>query len=728
MYTQTLDPKLRDNNTLAAMKTDIKNEANKTQSKGSLDSALDWKEISRTVLISRALDDLEEQVLLPAKKVLYQFSARGHDVPQAILGSLIRNKHDSVSAYYRSRPVLLALGLTLEEAMAAPLAKSGGFSDGRDIGVVCNLPGKLHGTATVLPMSGDVGSQYTPAAGWAQSILYRKNVLKETGYNRAISIVLGGEASVATNGFWSALTLATTLKLPVLFYIEDNGYGISVRSTLQTPGANISQNLSAFKNLIVLDGDGSNVESSSILICQALEQTRSHQGPVLLRLTVPRLSGHSGQDTQAYKSEQLIKEERERDPIHSLKQHCKGLFDWESLKAEADELVQKTLALVEARSNPDPARIFEHLRSQTSQTGQAAQPEQIQISGGLAASGHSFPVSSITASPEGTRINMISAIRRTLEHELKTNPKLLVFGEDVGAKGGVHAATLGLQEQFGEQRVFDTSLSEEGIVGRAVGMAIQGLMPVVEIQFRKYADPATEQLNNCGTIRWRTNNRFAAPIVVRVPGGFAKCGDPWHSVSNEVMWAHAFGWNVVMPSNAEDATGLLRSAMRSNDPVIFFEHRHMYDSAWGRTPYPGDDFIVEFGKGKIRLSGQNLTIVSWGAMVEVCELAAQSLGEKAGGKIEIIDLRSIMPWDQELVLSSVKKTRRCLIVHEDGLSAGFGAEISATLAEHAFFSLDAPIRRIAVKDIPIPYNVDLMQAVVPNPELVKDAIQELLEA
>jgi 2-oxoisovalerate dehydrogenase E1 component len=254
---------------------------------------------------------------------------------------------------------------------------------------------------------------------------------------------------------------------------------------------------------------------------------------------------------------------------------------------------------------------------------------------------------------------MVTAIRRTLDHELSINPRVLLFGEDIGPKGGVHAVTLGLQEKYGIERVFDTSLNEEGIIGRAVGMALAGLMPVPEIQFRKYAEPATEQINDCGTMRWRTNNRFAAPMVLRIPGGFFKVGDPWHSQTNEVAFIHNPGWMVAVPSNTEDAVGLLRSGLRGNDPVIFFEHRAMLDDVWARRPYPGDDYVLPFGRGKKTRQGDDITLVTWGAMVPRCEEAAKDVSA------DVIDLRTLMPWDKEMVLESVRRTRRCLIVHED---------------------------------------------------------------
>jgi 2-oxoisovalerate dehydrogenase E1 component len=683
---------------------------------------LDWRRIAYLVRCSRALDELELTQLVPQKKVLYQFSAGGHDLAQPILGSLLTHPHDAASGYYRSRPLLLTLGLSLEDAVASPMAKSGGFSDGRDIGVVCNLP--RGPGACVLPMSGSVGSQYTPAAGWAQAIRYRRDVLGEREWDDAIAVALGGEASVATNGFWSALTMATTLKLPMLFFIEDNGYGISVPSTMQTPGGDITRNLASFGNLTIFSGDGTEPEEAARLIAQAVATTRSGDGPVLLRLDVPRLSGHSGQDTQSYKSAERIAAERARDPLPKLERFLvpahMSRAEWDALGQQVAADLATALERASARPEPDPAQITRHVFCETRPDGT---PEHAQR-GGLGPEGHVFPPASTTPNPEPARINMLTAIRRTLEHELATNPKVLVFGEDVGPKGGVHAATLGLQERFGAARVFDTSLSEEGIIGRAVGMAIAGLMPVPEIQFRKYADPATEQLNDCGTIRWRTANRFAAPIVVRMPGGFFKCGDPWHSQCNEVMWAHAVGWRLAFPSNAEDAVGLLRAAMRGNDPVIFFEHRSLLDGAWARRPYPGDDYVVPFGVARRIRAGDRLTIVTWGAMVERCEAAA----ERSGESVDVLDLRTLSPWDSEAVLESVRRTRRCLIVHEDTLTAGFGAEIAAVLAEKAFFSLDAPIERLTMPDVPSPHNVALLESVVPSVERIATRIADIVAA
>jgi 2-oxoisovalerate dehydrogenase E1 component len=678
----------------------------------------DWRCVVRLAQRSRALDDIEETRLVPERKVLYQFSARGHECAQILLGLNLTDAHDGVAVYYRSRPLMLSLGVSLEDAAAGPLARSGAFSDGRDIGVVFNRPGR--GAPTVLPACGGVGTQYTPAAGWAQAIRYRHDVLGDAAYAHSIAVVLGGDASTATNGFWSALNIATTQRLPMLFYIEDNAFGISVPSTYQTPGGNIAANLGSFGGLTILEGDGSDPRAAGDLTRRAVARVRQERTPLLLRLTVPRLSGHSGQDTQAYKSPETLAQERARDPLTRLEQflvpQLMSEVEWREIAAQARREVEAAVGRALARPPPDPQQLTRQVFWQN-----ADGTCELQEQGGLRPEGHVFARSSARAQPEPTRINMLTAIRRTLDAELALNPRMLVFGEDVGPKGGVHGATLGLQDKYGASRVFDTSLSEEGIVGRAVGMALAGLLPVAEIQFRKYAEPAAEQLSDCGTLRWRTRNRFAAPLVVRMPGGFFKCGDPWHSQTNEVAWVHAIGWQVAVPSNAEDAVGLLRTALRGNDPVIFFEHRAMLDGAWARRPYPGDEFIVPYGRARLVRPGSELTVVTWGAMVERCELAARESQVDA----EVLDLRTLSPWDKAAVLASVEKTHRCLIVHEDNLTAGFGAEVAAMLSSEAFGSLEAPIERLAMPDIPSPHSPVLLEAAVPDVARIKRAIQRL---
>jgi 2-oxoisovalerate dehydrogenase E1 component len=692
------------------------------------DPRMDWRRVAYHTLVSRALDDFEEELnrqkaTVPRdEQVLYQFSARGHDMAQAMLGTLLTGRRDAAGAYYRSRPLLLTLGLSVEDAHGSPLGRAGGFSDGRDIGVVCNLPTR-EGCA-VLPMSGDVGSQYTPAAGWAQAIGYHTEVLGDDAWRGSIAVALGGDGSVATNGFWSALTMATTLSLPMLFYIEDNGLGISVKGDLQTPGANIARNLASFGNLFVRDGDGCDPAQAAALLLEGVTHVRGGSGPALVRLTVPRLSSHSGPDNQkGYRTDAEIAADAARDPLPRLKAHLvpsvMSAHEWDALVAQATADVRAGVDAARRRPHPQPADVGRFRYEEPLRDGEAP------ALGGLPDDTLAALPARHTAATEGPVVRFAEAIRRTLDTELAANPRVVVFGEDVGVKGGVHLVTEGLQKKHGAARVFDTSLSEEGIIGRSAGFAATGLMPVAEIQFRKYADPAMEQLNNAGTVRWRTANRFCTPMVVRMPGGFGKdVGDPWHSVSNEVMYAHAVGWQVVMPSNAADAAGLLRAAMRSRNPTVFFEHRALLMTSDGATRWPGDDYVVPIGKAAVLREGTDLTLVTWGAMVHRCVEAAQPFGDR----VELLDLRTIAPWDRAAVLASVRKTARCLVVHEDQHTAGFGAEIAATLAQECFWELDAPVERVAVDDIPMPYHPALMAATAPSVERVAGAIERVLSA
>ena len=699
----------------------------RTPSQPAVDSRFDWRRIAYNMLASRAMDDLEEstnrnRTSVPREHlILYQFSSRGHDLAQTILGTLLDHPHDAAGAYYRCRPLLVTMGLSLEDALGSPLGRAGGFSDGRDIGVVGNLPSEVGPVA--LPMAGDVGSQYTPTAGWAQSIVYQRDVLRDRSWDGAIAVVLGGEASAATNGFWSSLTIATTLKLPMLFYIDDNGLGISVKSELQTPGANIAKNLASFTNLFVRDGDGCEPGEAARLLAEGVAHVRSGEGPALVRLTVPRLSSHSGPDNQkGYRTEEEIAADNARDPLPRLRQYLVPAFmsedDWAELEARVTRDVQAAADAARARPAPEPADVKRFIYAETPRESDPV------AQGGLSDAEREALGGTDVPETEGDFIRLAEGVRRTLARELEVNPKVLVFGEDVGKKGGVHLVTEGLQKRFGAERVFDTSLSEEGIIGRAVGMALAGLMPVAEIQFRKYADPAQERLNNCGTLRWRTANQFAAPIVVRMPGGFGKdVGDPWHSVTGEVLWAHAVGWQVAMPSNAADAVGLLRAAMRSANPTIFFEHRSLLMTSEGSARYPGDEYVLPFGKSRTVVEGDRITVVSWGAMVHRCRGAAN----RFDGDVHLIDLRTIAPWDKDAVLESVRRTGRCLIVHEDTSTAGFGAEIAAVLARECFWFLDAPIERLAVDDVPMPYHPALLDAVLPDAERIAGRIEGLLK-
>jgi 2-oxoisovalerate dehydrogenase E1 component len=506
----------------------------------------------------------------------------------------------------------------------------------------------------------------------------------------------------------------------MIFFIEDNNYGISVDGSFQTPGGNIAHNLAAFSNLRIFEGDGADPEEASDLIEAAVEHVRKRLSPVLLRLSVPRLCGHSGADNQSYKTAEQKADELSRDPLPRLKEYCRKkkiltLKQWEELEKNVEIKVREALERALQYGQPHQQDIMEHL---------FYNHKQIQTVGGAYAESYSF-MNNDDEGPKGQRMNLIDAVRNTLESELAVNPRVLVFGEDVGMKGGVHGATVGLQKKFGNSRVFDTSLSEEGIIGRSVGMAYAGLIPVPEIQFRKYLDPAIEQFNDTGTIRWRTNNAFAAPYILRIPIGHSKrTGDPWHSVSGEAIFAHTLGWRIAIPSNVSDAVGLLRSAIRGNDPTVFLEHRNILDTSVSRGNYPGNNYIVEFGKASIIQAGTQATVITWGEMVHRVKEASQLLADIS---LEIIDLRTIAPWDKETVLMSIKKTGRCLIAHEDCITAGFGAEIAAYLAKEAFTYLDAPIDRVATPDIPIPYNLGLMDIVIPTTSILQERIKALVQ-
>lgn len=671
---------------------------------------IDWPEVARLLLTSRTIDEIEENELVQAGKVAYQFSAKGHELSQILLGLMLNHEHDAAASYYRSRPFMLASGLTAKEAFAADMALTGSPSEGRDVGVMYSMPCRTG--ATVLPSSGDVGAQYTPAVGWAQATTYHRDILKDKSWKGAIGVSLGGDGSVAANGFWAALTIATTQNLPMLFFIEDNGVGISVSSNFQTPEGNIADNLASFKNLHILQGSGTDPKQASELIDEAVTFTRHGSGPCLVRLDVVRLTGHTyGEDPSAYKTQEFMDAEKEHDPIKTLRKYMGKDFDWDGLAAEVEKDVRAQLA--QAEKNPEPAHDSGNMHLFYTGIPSLVPPPD-----------ETLPTANFSPpQPDGPRINFSEAVRNVMHHELEVNPKLMIFGEDVGPRGGVHRMTVDLQKEFGDQRVFDTSLNEEGIMGRALGLAFAGLRPLPEIQFRKYADPATEQINDTGWVRWRTAGKFAAPIVLRIPIGYSKkTGDPWHSVSNEAIYAHTLGWRIAIPSNAEDAVGLLRTALRGQDPTFFLEHRALLDVPISRRPYPGDDYAIPFGQANIVKPGDNLTLVSWGDMLHRCLEAAEDFGDQ----VEVIDLRTIVPWDKETVLNSVKKTNKCIVAHEDTLTAGFGGEIVATIADEAFTFLDGPVQRITTPDHPIPYNIPMMNASIPSVDKLRLKVKSLL--
>ena len=671
-----------------------------------------WLQLLERAFISRAMDDLEvskEYRPNPDKplegKLKFQFSAKGHEIPQLIAAALLNHPHDGATVYYRSRPLMLGVGLSPFEAFASVMHKMEGVSGGRDIGVVFNH--RQPGGVTVLPASGDVGAQFTPGVGWAQAVQYRATQMEQPEYAGAIALTHAGDGATSTNGFWSALNIAAPLRLPYLMLIEDNHYALSVPWRYQSAAPSIVDNIRAFHNLDIESVEGGDIPALYAALSAAIGRAR-RGGAQLVHVKVPRLTGHNWQDPAAYKSAEEKADDAHRDPLPRLvawlqEEHGVSAARIDALREEASAYVREQ-AEAAWREGHDPA------------------PDD--------ATTHLFalarPVPETPPVTTGARMTMQQAIRQTLEDELARDPTILVFGEDVGAFSGVHRVSEGLQTHFGEARVFDTSLNEEGIVGRSVGMAMNGLRPVPEIQFRKYADPAHEQIHDAGTLRWRTHGRFGGPIVLRIPVGYQLMGgDPWHAVCGEAVFAHLPGWQIAYPSTVPDAVGLLRTALRGDNPVMFLEHRLLYRLREANAPYPGSDYQLPFGRARRVRAGRHALILTWGEPVYRALEAAGILAAK-GVETEILDLRTLVPWDEEAVFEAVRRIGKVLIVHEDNLTCGFGAELAAQISRHAFNYLDGPIYRVAMADVPSPSHKHLFDAIMPTTQRVLAALEELV--
>jgi 2-oxoisovalerate dehydrogenase E1 component len=673
-----------------------------------------WLSILERALISRAMDDLEvtkEYRPNPDKphegKLKFQFGAKGHEIPQLVAASLLNHPHDGATVYYRSRPLMLGVGLTPFEAFASNMHKLEGVSGGRDIGVVFNH--RQPGGVTVLPASGDVGAQFTPAIGWAQGVQYRAETLGQAEYAGAIALAHAGDGATSTNGFWSAVNIAAPRRLPYVMLIEDNRYALSVPWRYQTAAPSIADNLRNFQDLDSQSIEGGDIPALYKALYKAISAARKGGGAQMVHVKVPRLTGHNWQDPAAYKTAEEREEDARRDPLGRLVAYLQETHKVpegriEDLRAQAAEFARgEAEAAWERGHDPSPDDALTHI---------FALPRP-------------FPATSPIT--EGARLTMQQALKQTLEDEMARDPAILVFGEDVGAFGGVHRVTDGLQARFGEARCFDTSLNEEGIVGRSIGLAAIGLRPVPEIQFRKYADPAHEQITDAGSIRWRTHGRFGGPVVLRIPVGYQLMGgDPWHAVCGEAVFAHLPGWKIAYPSNAADAVGLLRTALRGDDPVFFLEHRLLYRNREANRPYAGPDYMLPFGKAADVRQGDDALIVTWGDTVHRSMEAANAVAESTGSQTRVLDLRTVVPWDKEAVLEAVKETGRVLVVHEDTITCGLGAEIVARIADEAFIYLDAPVRRVACEDVPSPCHPNLFEAIMPTTRKIQAALEDLL--
>jgi 2-oxoisovalerate dehydrogenase E1 component len=576
----------------------------------------------------------------------------------------------------------------------------------------------------VVSPSSATGTQFLQAVGCAQGCVFQQ---KEETSERQVTLVCGGDGATSEGEFWEAINAACLERLPVLFLIEDNGYAISVPVEYQTPGGSISKLVANFPGLLVEECDGLDVSESRATIERAIRYCRSGAGPALVHAHVIRPYGHSHSDDETlYKTAEERTAEAERDPIPRM----------------ARELVKNKVAtethLEEIRSQ------VEREVAQALEQALAAAPPRLGSPRKFLYSPTVDPTSSEFSTdprPSGEPRTMVDMINLCLHDEMRQNARIVVFGEDiadcshsehldsVGGKGGVFKATRGLQKKFGSKRVFNSPIAEAAIVGRAQGMATRGMKPIVEIQFFDYIWPAMMQIRDeLASLRWRSNNGFSAPLVVRAPiGGYLNGGSVYHSQSGESIFTHIPGLRVVFPSNAADANGLLRTAIRCDDPVLFLEHKKLYREIYNRSRYPGPDYMIPFGKAAKVREGADLTVVTYGALVQKSLVAANSVAEETGAQVEVLDLRSLNPYDWDAIAASVRKTSRVIVAHEDTLSWGFGAEIAARIADELFEELDAPVRRVAAEDTWVAYSPQLEREILPQTEDLERAITNLLE-
>ncbi len=678
----------------------------------------------RTMYLSRRVDDKEIQ-LKRQNRAFFQINGVGHECINVAAALHLKAGYDWFFPYYRDRAFCLQLGMTpLDMFLGSVGSKDDPCSGGRQ------MPSHWSSKAlNIVSQSSPTGTQILHAAGAAEASVYYSRVqeaaeLARSFHNDEVAYVSLGEGATSEGEFWESLNWATGRKLPLLYVVEDNGYAISVTVDLQTAGGNLTPLVKNFPNLLTIECDGTDFFESYDAAAKAVAHVRRRQGPALIHAHVIRPYSHSlSDDERLYKPEEVRQEEAKRDPLARLSKHLLSerlLTDKElkELEAAIDQEIREAADHALAAEPPKPESVMLYITSPT------VDP----------ASDHFDRPAKLHGEPK----TMVDLINACLRDEMARDPRVVVFGEDVAdctheadlakvkGKGGVFKVTHGLQRQFGSARCYNTHLAEASIVGRAIGMAARGLKPVVEIQFFDYIWPAMMQIRDeLTTLRWRSNNDFACPMVIRAAiGGYLAGGAIYHSQSGECIFTHLPGLHVIMPSNALDANGLLRTAIRCDDPVLFLEPKHLYRQTHNRNPYPGPDYMIPFGKAKLVREGADLTIVTYGSLVVRAVQAAKDL-ESEGIQAEILDLRSLQPYDWELISASVKKTSRALMLYEDSLSWGYGAEIAARIADELFEWLDAPVRRLAGKDVYVPYHPKLEDAVLPQPEGIVQACRDL---
>jgi 2-oxoisovalerate dehydrogenase E1 component len=696
------------------------------QSSGADDLGLDRAallDVYRVMVRSRRLDDKEIQ-LKNQSRAFFQISGAGHEAVLVAAGLALKPGYDWFHAYYRDRALCLQLGVTpLEMLLASVGAVADPSNGGRQ------MPSHWGHTAlNIVSGSSATATQVLHAVGGAEAgtIYQRVTAIPDRDarfqHDEVIYTSLG-EGATSEGEFWESLNTACTRRLPILYLIEDNGYAISVPVEVQTPGGDISKLIAAFPGLHVVSVDGTDFFASLRVMREAVAYVRARKGPAVVHARVIRPYSHSlSDDEKLYKTPTERDAEARRDPITRFAEFLKhnGLAtaaEIETIHGEVQREIDE--AAIEALKAPRPAK---------------HDATTFVFSPDVDPTSSSF---SSASAPEGKPDTMVAAINRTLKDEMARDPRIVVFGEDVAdasrrealavvsGKGGVFKVTHGLQRQFGDDRVFNAPIAEANIIGRAVGMALRGLKPVVEIQFFDYVWPAMMQLRNeMAMMRYRTANRWSCPMVVRVPiGGYLRGGGPYHSQSGESIFAHCPGIRIAYPSTASDAAGLLRTAIRCDDPVMFLEHKHLYRQTYNKGEYPGKDFMLPFGKAAVRREGEHLLVITWGAVVQRTLVAAHQ-AEKQGIQTTVLDLRTIVPYDWDEIVSQVKRLNRVVVAHEAQLTCGFGAEIAARIAGELFDQLDAPVRRVGALDAPVAYCPDLEEAILPQSADILAAIQE----